>query len=121
MSVIIISLLRLVFGNQETYLELPYSEDMIRTNEYFKNVLSDRTTEMFMLTNEQNSKALAFDITYAIFKELPYDKIDSKKHLLIFTEQELNDMGYDKDDSDWVWLSLKYKIDEKGTDANGSN
>lgn len=121
MVVIIVSLLRLLFGNQETFLEIPYSEGMINTNDYFKDVLKDRTSEMFVLTNKGNSSVLAFDITYAIFKELPFNKVDSREHLIIFTEQELNDMGYERDDSGWVWMSLKYNIEEKGTDAHGSN
>lgn len=107
--------------NQLLYVdvEVPYSQELNNNSDYLTDMLKQRTAQLYSLVDIKTGNILIFDTVYSVFKFLDGNVVDSQKHLVLFTEQELYDFGYDKSSAGCKWLPIKYEIREG--DANENN
>ena len=97
---------------------VPYSQELNDNSDYLVDMLRQRTEQLYTLVDAKTNHVLLFDMRHSIFKSMDSELIDKSNHLILFTEQELNDFGYHKEDRSYQWLPIKYEIRKENANEN---
>ena len=107
-----LTIIRLLFFTNIAIAQVPYNEDTNDAVDYFMEKLEERRKPMYMVMHYDTQMVLVFDTATAVFKTIREGGFDESRHVLVFTEEELNDFGYTVDDDEYMWVSITYDFKE---------
>lgn len=97
----------------------PYRDELNENINYMGQLLEQRKEMLYSLVSNKTGKILAFDTRRAILKEIDPEELDPYGDLVIFSERELSDFGFDMRNEEYEWFTLSYQVREE--DSNGRN
>lgn len=100
-------LLMAMLSTEEEYYEF---EDLeLEKIRYLDKIAEERSKTLYTLWSKARKRVVGYDPRYGIIREHSLED-DSDESLLVFTEEELNSLGFFKDDDEYVWIEIEHSI-----------
>lgn len=100
-------LLMAMLSTDEEYYEF---EDLeLEKVRYLDRIAEERSKTLYTLWSKARKRVVGYDPRYGIIREHSLED-DSDESLLVFTEEELNSLGFFKDDEEYVWIEIEHSI-----------
>ena len=100
-------MLMAMLSTDEEYYELEDLElEKVRD---LDRIAEERSKTLYTLWSKARRTIVGYDPRYGIIRE-QCSEGDSNESLVVFTEEELNSLGFFKDDEEYVWIEIEYSI-----------
>lgn len=100
-------LLMAMLSTEEEYYE--FEDVELEKNRYLDKIAEERSKTLYTLWSKARKRVVGYDPRYGIIREHSLED-DSDESLLVFTEEELNSLGFFKDDDEYVWIEIEHSI-----------
>lgn len=100
-------MLMAILSPQEKYYDLEEFElEKVRD---LDRITEERRKTLYTLWSKARKRVVCYDPRYGIIREHSLEG-DSDESLIVFTEGELNSLGFFKDDEEYVWIEIEHSI-----------